>query len=86
MKVRVRRCSSWNARVIWTETVHGKRMPVDATPRQDGNIRLERRQERDGDTIVAHYDQPTLLGDSGSEQRYVSHFTTCPQSKEWRKD
>lgn len=84
MKVPVKRCSSCNARIIWTETVYGRRMPIDAAPVEDGNLRLELRAERNGNTIIAHYDQASLFN-SDAWSRYVSHFATCKNAKEWRR-
>lgn len=60
-------------------------MPLDSGPRDDGNIRLELRQERDGDRIIAHYDQVSLLNSDASSTRYVSHFATCKFANEHRR-
>ena len=83
MSREIRACSSCGAAVIWTTTHNGKRMPVDAEPVEDGNVRL--RQE--GDRVVAEYpgkEHPGLFDDV-DRARYVSHFATCPQAQSWRR-
>ncbi len=80
--MRTSECGSCRAPIIWTVTHKRKRMPVDAEPREDGNIVL--RQE--GDTVVAEYpgkEHPSLF--EAPRPRYVSHFSTCPDRDEWRK-
>ena len=79
-------CRSCGAEVIWAVTENGKRMPVDAMPREDGNIMLT--HYPDGQ-IAADYVNPTLFEEwdvpAPEPRRYVSHFATCSQSKQWRK-
>lgn len=82
MSFQRKHCSSCGAEVIWSVTHNRRKMPVDAEPREDGNIVLR----QDGETVVAEYpgkEHPSLF--EASRPRYVSHFSTCPQSKEWRK-
>lgn len=79
----VKRCRSCGAEIIWTVTHNGKRMPVDAEPVPDGNVRLR----QDGDRVIAEYpgkEHPGLFDDP-DERRYLSHFATCPQAQSWRK-
>ena len=76
-------CKSCGAAIVWTVTHKGRPMPVDAEPVENGNVRLR----RDGDDLVAEYpgkEHPSLFEDDGL--RYVSHFSTCPESKQWRKN
>lgn len=72
-------CRSCEARIIWTITAKGRKMPVDAEPREDGGFVLRGQ----GD------DHPPLAlakGEArGREPRYVSHFATCPNAAEHRK-
>ena len=75
-------CKSCAAPIIWTVTHKGNRMPVDAEPVEGGNVVLR----RDGEALIAEYpgkEHPSLFEDDGV--RYVSHFSTCPEGKEWRK-
>jgi hypothetical protein len=84
----VSKCRSCGAPVIWTITEgEGKTMPVDAEPVEDGNIRLEERGQKTNMGTPA----PTAIYDTteslfGSSNRYVSHFATCPEATQWRKE
>lgn len=64
-------CRSCGAPVEWVVTEQGKRMPLNLEPVQYGNIIVE--------AGVARY---VPVGEGGDR---VSHFATCPQSDEWRK-
>ncbi len=78
----IKECRSCGAAVIWTVTHKGRKMPVDAEPVPNGNIRLR----PEGDKVIAEYpgkEHPSLLEDD--RKRYVSHFATCDHSDEWRK-
>lgn len=70
-------CRSCGDPIRWAKTAAGRSIPLDAEPRDDGNVIL-----RDGIAIVFG-PNATLPLDSGP--RYVSHFTTCGQAAEWRK-
>lgn len=72
--VKVSTCRSCGARVIWTVTENGKRMPVDEAPAQGGRFVLE----LDGETVVARYAAPP------NGAGYASHFSTCPNAGAWR--
>lgn len=72
-------CRSCGASIVWSvSATTGKRVPLDAEPRPDGNIEL------DDDGGTARYvdpDQPSLDG----RPRYVSHFASCPHASDWRR-
>lgn len=76
-----RSCSATVYWVIWPDS--GKRMPVDAQPVPDGNIILTHRVAVNQlwAAQAAKLD-PELLK---TRKRYVSHFSTCPDSKAHRK-
>lgn len=80
-------CRSCGAQVLWTVTHKGKRMPVDAEPTPDGNLRL--RWPGDGDrTPIAEYpgkEHGTLFDEADNGLRYTSHFATCSHSRDWRR-
>jgi hypothetical protein len=61
-------------------TEAGKRMPVDPEPVEGGNIMLTREQESSTGTPIAAYVTP----DPGV-MRHVSHFATCPNAAQHRK-
>ena len=73
------RCKSCDAAILWAvSAVTGKRMPLDADPVPDGNLLLD----AEGKIHVLTADAATVPG----VKRYVSHFATCPQADDWRKD
>ena len=67
-------CRSCGAEIRFVLTTTGKRMPIDAEPRPDGNLVL-----REG--VV----RPFVPHVSTDTERWVSHFSTCPQSRDWRR-
>jgi hypothetical protein len=78
-------CSSCGARIIWATTARSKAMPVDAEPVADGNIRLDDRgQGRAPLAIVVTAGQADMFG--SDESRRTSHFATCPQADEHRRE
>jgi hypothetical protein len=75
------RCRSCGAEIIWATNDHtGGGIPVDAEPVADGNITLD----LSGPKVLAHV---LRKGEDVAEgtARYVSHFVTCPQGREWRR-
>jgi hypothetical protein len=70
-------CRSCGEPIFWTETVNGKRMPMDAEPDPLGKFVLE---DEGGETPTAVY-SPFESGD-----RYASHFASCPDALRWRED
>jgi hypothetical protein len=76
-------CSSCGAQIEWVTTTNGKRMPIDADPSPGGNLVMTG-QNRRGAPEVAYLrrgDPELPIGTS----RWVSHFATCPNSKEHRR-
>jgi hypothetical protein len=69
-------CRSCGAEIVWAETPKGRRMPVDAHPYPNGNLRLDNMEGR----IVATVRKP-----EPGQRRYRPHFATCPQSSDWRR-
>jgi len=70
-----------NAIVLWVALPSKKRMLIDATPRADGNIKLDGTEDGDG-TANAFY---ISKAETWTGPRYVSHFATCPDRQEFRK-
>lgn len=60
--VKASACRSCGARVVWTVTENGKRMPVDEAPSADGRFVLE----LDGATVRAVYGAPAPFAGSGT--------------------
>lgn len=82
-------CRSCGAEILWVIWPRsGKRMPVDAEPDmrpppKGGSIVLTLHGGPLGELLAEKYD-PERHGKE--RHRYTSHFSTCPQSKEWRRD
>lgn len=66
----LRRCRSCGAGIRWIITEMGKKAPVDADP----VVGFRSTHVRDDGLPVGRV--ATV---------YVSHFATCPESKDWRK-
>lgn len=72
-------CRSCGAIIIWAVSSAGNRMPVDFRRVPGGNIELE---ERGAYPVppMAHFVKP-----DPQVERFVSHFATCPDRREWRR-
>lgn len=66
------RCRSCAAPIFWVGTKHGKSMPLDVKAVPNGNIELE--------------DEIAVVVRPDGSKRFVSHFTTCPNATNHRKD
>ena len=69
-------CSSCQAQIYIVDTELGKRMPIDAKPRDDGNIIFI-----DKKAHVLHKGEEAPDG----KLRWVSHFATCTKPKKHRR-
>ena len=80
-------CRSCYSDVIWTITERGERMPVNIDPEPNGNLILSNRAGRTNapSAIYVGKPDPEALFDEYEGQRYISHFATCPQKKQWRR-
>jgi len=71
-------CRSCGAPIIWADTEHGNRMPLDADPvRPEGKNTFVLR----GDVAVAV--PPLIYMD---EPHHVTHFATCPHADQHRRN
>ena len=71
-------CRSCDAEIIWAKTLpNGKNIPVDPVPVKGGNIQLELIGGKQ--RAIIHPSDPEIT-------RHVSHFATCPNAKEHRRD
>lgn len=77
-------CATCGAAIRWVVTEHGKRMPIDVSPVNDGNIVL---RERLGQTPIAVVLTGGMFGaiEQPKGARYKSHFATCPQAAQHRR-
>lgn len=65
------KCSSCGKTVVWAKTRLGRNMPLDQVPPSEGNIRIT-------NGIV-------VIGKRG-DGPFLSHFATCPQAEQHRKN
>ena len=76
-ELRSQPCRACGVAMRWARSAKtGKPIPLDAAPRPDGNILL------DGD--VARYLGKGEVVPAGA-LRWVSHFSTCPAAKQFRR-
>lgn len=74
-------CRSCGASVVWVETEHQKAMPIDAEPSPKGNLVLEPVDASKPSLRTVHVQR----GSDAAGPRYLSHFSTCPQARKWRR-
>lgn len=81
-------CSSCGAPLIWAQTINGRAIPLDPveTPERGNLRRIGRTPEAAMVVEVIPRSEigQTPLGEP--EERYVSHFATCPNASEHRKE
>jgi hypothetical protein len=84
----VTRCRSCGAPIRWAVTVNGKRMPVDDQPTPDGTLVLSDPSPGAYAPTVAQYVEPeqSPLFEVPDPPRFTSHFATCPNADQHRKD
>jgi len=80
----VSECRSCGAEVVWTLTSKGKRMPCDLLPVEGGDFFLF----RVGDNIDAVHaksrDERASKAERRGQDRFASHFATCPNAAQHR--
>lgn len=76
------KCTSCNAKIIWADTVKGRRIPLDAQPVDDGNMTLDYSRGHDypplARVVSAQAPPRTMI-------LYKSHFATCPNAAAHRR-
>ena len=71
-------CRSCGQTIHWIELVSGKRMPCDMEEVSTNECEI-------GDILVTLDGRTIKINETSKrEDGYVSHFSTCPQSDEWR--
>lgn len=81
MTYRLGRCQTCGARIVWAVTGNNKRMPIDASPREDGDLWLDMVDDRASVPVARRVDLYT----AADAPRYVSHFATCPDADQHRR-
>lgn len=77
-------CRSCGASIEWVKLKSGKFHPCDPEEIQLNDC-------DDGDKLVTHLGEIVVVNDgtraaSGGVAGMVSHFSTCPQADDWRKN
>lgn len=75
------KCVSCHATVYWGITVRGSPIPLDPNPRSDGNLVIRRTSDGAFRVCYVQPNSPSLF----PEERFVSHFVSCPNAAEHRK-
>lgn len=76
------KCRTCGAEIIWVVMAKsGKKNPLDAQAVDNGNIQLD----ADGKGHILSKDVIAKMREKGTALLYLSHFATCPQSREHRK-
>lgn len=83
MSTNVSYCKSCRARIVWTKTTNGKKMPVDEQFSDVGRFVLDWSTEPP--TAVWAKKTYRGVGDAVDLERYEPHWTTCPDSAKFRK-
>lgn len=65
-------CKTCGARILWSKTARGRPIPLDEEPVKGGNIRIE------NGTALYVKPEPEV-------ERFVSHFSSCPQRAQHRR-
>lgn len=74
------RCRSCEADIVWVSMDgSGKKAPMNLPASPDGNIKLTGLQGR----VLKPAERAEAI--AAAEPLYLSHFATCPNSKEHRK-
>ena len=72
-------CRSCLEPIVWATTAEGNKMPLDAEPHEEGNVRLL----EDGTCEVVG-PLETLIAAGEGVRLHRSHFATCPEAAHWR--
>lgn len=68
------------AEIIWARLDNGRGIPLDPEPNPNGNIVVV--PGGSGGELPVRY---LRKGEEAEGERYVSHFSTCPDSKDFRR-
>lgn len=85
----VARCSACHAVIWFGLTAKGKRMPLDPTPVDDGNVVIERVDAVIGTNAEVALPRVRVLRKDDvvgrDTPRYVAHFVRCPAADRFRR-
>lgn len=82
--MRIEKCRGCGAPIVWVKTLGGKRMPCDANP-----VVYRERAGASGKIVTPNGEVLSCDLDVDPEEAtgigYISHFSTCPQAKRFRR-
>ncbi len=70
-------CRGCGAPILWLISPKDKLTPIDPAPTARGNLRI--------DLDYGVWLMILNFGEVPPEERYISHFATCPNAKEFRR-
>lgn len=79
------KCRSCGSEIVWTRTSLGRLMPMDVSPREDGQFYLFRRPDHVVCLHVGSEDRLASIAKERGDKRYSSHFSTCPDADQHRR-
>ena len=85
-QLKVCKCRSCGAPIVWITTRNGKAMPCDAKPRNYLAGSKDVFITEDGETVRGALPEPGMMQPCGYVWwGYVPHWATCPHADEHRK-
>jgi hypothetical protein len=79
-------CKSCGQPIRWAKSfTTGKRIPLNTTPTDTGNLGVVAWDEQPGTFALPLVAINPSTGSAVTPYRYTSHFANCPQADKWRK-
>jgi hypothetical protein len=82
------RCRSCGQEIEFAKTEGGRWMPIDREPVPSGNLVVDRSTYPPIARVIGPGEGSRQLAfdsEDGEVLAYRSHFSSCPQAKEWRR-
>jgi hypothetical protein len=83
--VKVERCRSCGAPIIWATATTGRAMPIDRDRIAGGNIELEEPPAFTPEGRRPESPTARVVMPAPGVWRYRSHFATCPDAWRWKR-
>ncbi|APE09727.1 hypothetical protein BO226_11340 [Rhodococcus sp. 2G] len=82
----ITKCRTCRAEIVWASTTKGNAIPLEPEPSPNGNLNVYPvpADPRGRIAIVVTNSRRAALAAAGIPL-YVSHFLSCPDAAEWRK-
>ncbi len=76
-------CRSCNAKILWVTTASGKKMPLDIESTEDGNVLIPNPATGASARVLSKVE--IAEAKAAGRKLFVSHFSSCPEAKKFRK-